>query len=202
MSFKPTPFWLTALAAPFFATPFLAVASEATLSLPNEATVGVEVVEELAFESNQTRLNDILLHPTQAASASHSLPEYCVIIGSAHLVDERIRVTTQEATCIETHDADSNIFTGEFSASAYDKEGQYGIACEGTACSLSPGQAFLLTLDQPVEIKEQDNPSAELNEQRRQVDGEGIGNPVPREESVPDEAAPEGTVPTKTVIQD
>ena len=186
MSFKPTPLWLTALAAPFLATPLLATAADATLSLPNEATVGVEVVEELAFESNQTRLNDILLHPTQTASASHSLPEYCVIVGSAQRADERIRVTTQEATCIETHDADSDIFTGEFSASAYGEDGQYGIACEDSQCVLSPGQRFLLTLDQPVEIEELDNPSAELNEQRRQADGEGIANPVPRDEAVPD----------------
>jgi len=186
MSFKPTPLWITALAAPLLATPLLATAADATLSLPNEAPVGVEVVEELAFESNQTRLNDILLHPTQAASASHSLPEYCVIVGRAQRVDERIRVTTQEATCIETHDADSDIFTGEFSASAYGEDGQYGIACEGSQCALSPGQTFLLTLDQPVEIEELDNPSAELNEQRRQADGEGIANPVPRDEAVPD----------------
>ena len=107
-------------------------------------------------------------------------------MGSAQLVDERIRVTTQEATCIETHDADSNIFTGEFSASAYDQDGQYAIACEGAPCTLSPGQTFLLTLDQAVEIEELDNPSEELNQQRRQADGEGIANPVPREEAVPD----------------
>lgn len=186
MPFKPTPFWLTAFAVPFFATSLHAVAAEATLSLPNEATVGVEVVEELVFESNQARLNDILLHPTQATGASHSLPEYCVIVGNAQLVDERIRVTTQEATCIETHDADSDIFSGEFSASAYAENGQYGIACKNTPCSLSPGQTFLLTLDESVAIKALDNPSEELNEQRRQVDGEGIANPVPREEAVPD----------------
>ena len=186
MSFKPTPFWLTAIVAPFLATPLYAEETEATFSLPNEATVGVEVVEELAFESSQARLNEILLHPTQAAGASHSLPEYCVIVGNAQLVDERIRVTTQEATCIETHDDDSDIFTGEFSASAYAEDGQYGIACEDTPCTLSPDQALLLTLDEPVEIKELDNPSEELNEQRRQVNGEGVDNPVPREEAVPD----------------
>ncbi|NVF14627.1 hypothetical protein [Vreelandella maris] len=187
MSFKPTPFWLAAIAVPFyFATPLPSFAAEATLSLPNEATVGVEVVEELTFESNQARLNDILLHPTQAERASHSLPEYCVIVGNAQLVDERIRVTTKDATCIETHDADSNIFTGEFSASAYAEDGQYGIACEGTPCTLSPGQTFVLTLNESLEIKEQDNPSEELNEQRRQADGEGVANPVPREEAVPD----------------
>jgi hypothetical protein len=186
MSFKPAPFWLTALTAPFFATPLLASASEATLTLPDEASVGVEVVETLTFEPGQARLNDILLHPTQAAGSSHSLPEYCVIVGNAHWVDERIRVTTQEATCIETHDADSDIFTGEFSASAYAEDGQYGIACENSPCTLSPGQAFLLTLDASVAIEELDNPSAELNAQRRQADGEGIANPVPREEAVPD----------------
>lgn len=184
MSFKPTPFWLTALAAPVFATPLLAAA--ATLSLPNEATVGVEVVEELTFDANQPRLNDILLHPTQATNASHALPEYCVIVGSAQLADERIRVTTQETTCIETHDADSNIFTGEFSASAYGQDDQYGIACESTPCTLSPGQTFRLTLNQAVEIEELDNPSEELNQQRRQANGEGVANPIPREEAVPE----------------
>lgn len=186
MSFKPSHFWLTAIAAPFFAMPLYASAADATLSLPSEATVGVEVVEELTFNSDQARLSNILLHPTQAASASHSLPEFCVIVGNAQLVDERIRVTTQEATCIETHDADSNIFSGDFSARAYAEDGQYGIACEDTPCTLSPGQTFLLTLDEALEITELDNPSAELNQQRRQVDGEGIANPVPREESVPD----------------
>lgn len=188
MSFKPTPFWLTAIVAPFLASPLYAAEAEAeaTFSLPNEATVGVEVVEELAFETSEARLNEILLHPTQTSGASHSLPEYCVIVGNAQLVEERIRVTTQEATCVETHDDDSDIFTGEFSASAYADDGQYGIACEDTPCTLSPGQTFLLTLDEPVEIKELDNPSAELNEQRRQVNGEGIDNPVPREEAVPD----------------
>jgi hypothetical protein len=186
MSFKPSHLWLTAIAAPFFAMPLYASAADATLSLPKEATVGVEVVEELSFDANQPRLNDILLHPTQANNASHTLPEYCVIVGNAQLVDERIRVTTQEATCIETHDADSDIFTGHFSASAYAENGQYGIACEETPCTLSPGQTFLLTLDEALEITELDNPSAELNQQRRQADGEGIANPVPREEAVPD----------------
>jgi len=153
MLFKPTSFWLTALAAPFFATPLLATAAEATLSLPNEATVGVEVVEELAFESNQARLNDILLHPTPVTDASHSLPEYCVIVGSAQMVDGRIRVTTQEATCIETHDADSDIFTGEFSASAYGEEGQYGIACEGNPVrSLLAKRSFLRWIN-PLKLK-------------------------------------------------
>ncbi len=186
MLFKPTSIWVTALVAPLFATPLYAADDGATLSLPTEATVGVEVVEELTFSSNEDRLSDILLHPTQAADASHSLPEYCVLIGNAHFVDGRIRITTEEATCIETHEADSDIFTGEFSARAYSEEGQYGIACEDDPCTLAPGQTFLLTLDEAVDIEELDNPSAELNEQRRQVDGDGVANPVPREEAVPD----------------
>ncbi|MDQ7727671.1 hypothetical protein [Halomonas sp. SpR8] len=186
MSFKPSHFWLTAIAAPFFAMPLYASAADAKLTLPSEATVGVEVVEELTFDSNQARLCDILLHPTRAASASHSLPEYCVIIGNAQLVDERIRVTTQEATCIETHDADSDIFSGNFSASAYAEDGQYAIPCESTPCTLSPGQTFLLTLDEALEITELDNPSAELNQQRQQADGEGVANPIPREDADPE----------------
>ncbi|MEA2117356.1 hypothetical protein [Halovibrio sp. HP20-50] len=184
MSFKHSALRLTALVAPLFATAIYA--SDATLSLPNEATVGVEVVEELTFDSGQARLSEILLHPTQAADATHSLPEYCVIIGNAQLTDERIRITTQEATCIETHDADSNIFSGEFSAGAYGEDGRYGIACEGSPCTLAPGQTFLLTLNDKVEIEELENPSAELNRQRREVNGEGVANPVPREEAVPD----------------
>ncbi|HAA45817.1 MAG: hypothetical protein XD36_1027 [Halomonas sp. 54_146] len=184
MSFKPTPFWLTAIVAPLVTTSLYA--AEATLSLPSKATVGVEVIETLTFESNQTRLSDILLHPTQSADASHSLPEYCVIIGNAQLVDERIRVTTHEATCIETHAADSNIFTGAFSASAYAEDGLYGIACETSPCTLSPGQTFLLTLDEAVDIEELDNPSAELNQQRRQANGEGVANPIPRDQATPD----------------
>lgn len=202
MSFKSSYFGLAALLAPFLATPLYADTAEATLALPSEATIGVEVVEKLTFTSDQARLNDILLHPTQTAGASHSLPEYCVLVGKAQLVDERIRITTQEATCIETNDADSHIFDGKFNASAYADDGQYGVACENEPCTLSPGQAFILTLDNAVEIEEQDNPSKELNLQRRQVDEEGIGNPVPREEAVPSEAAPEGAVPNEKVIQD
>lgn len=184
MSFKPSPIWLTAIVAPLFAMPLLA--DESTLTLPNEATVGVEVVEELTFTSGQARLDDILLHPIQAAGASHSLPEYCVIIGTAQLNNDRIRITTQNATCIETNDANSNIFSGDFVASAYAEDGQYAIACDGSPCTLSPGQPFLLTLDEAVEIEELDNPSAELNQRRQQANGEGVANPIPREQPNPD----------------
>ncbi|TVP49361.1 MAG: hypothetical protein EA345_06770 [Halomonas sp.] len=184
MSFKPTPIWLTAIVAPFLAMPVYA--ADAILTLPNESTVGVEVVETLRFESNQERLDDILLHPTQVEGASHSLPEYCVIIGTAQLNNERIRITTQNATCIETHETDSNIFSGDFIASAYAEDGQYAIACEGSPCTLAPGQSFMLTLNEAVEIEELDNPSAELNQRRREANGAGIANPIPREQPNPD----------------
>lgn len=185
MSFKPTATWLTAIVAPFFAMPLYA--ADSSLTLPNESTVGVEVVEELTFTSNQDRLSDILLHPTQAEGASHSLPEYCVIIGTAQLNNDRIRITTQNATCIETNDADSNIFSGDFIASAYAEDGQYAIACEGSPCTLSPGQTFMLTLDEAVDIEELENPSAELNQRRQQANGEGVANPIPREQPNPDD---------------
>lgn len=184
MSLKPTPIWLTAIIAPLFALPLYA--ADSTLTLPNQSTVGVEVVEELSFESDQTRLDDILLHPAHADSASHSLPEYCVIIGTAQLNNERIRITTQNATCIETNNAESNIFSGEFVASAYADDGQYAIPCEGSPCTLSPDQTFLLTLDEAVDIDEQENPSAELNKRRQQANGEGVANPIPREQPNPD----------------
>lgn len=185
MSLKPAPIWLSAIVAPFFAMPLYA---DATLALPNEATVGVEVVEKLTFESNQERLDDILLHPIQVADASHSLPEYCVIIGSANLNNGRIRVTTQNATCIETNDAESNIFSGDFIASAYAEDGRYGVACDDTPCTLSPGQSFVLTLTEAVEINELENPSALINQRRQQANGEGVANPIPREQPNPDDA--------------
>lgn len=190
MLLKPTSLWLTAIVAPFIAAPLFATgafADEATLTLPNQATVGVEVVEALTFAANQERLNDILLHPAQAPNTSHSLPEYCVIIGNAQLNNGRIRITTENATCIETNNTDSNIFSGDFVSSAYGEDGQYAIACEGSPCTLSPGQTFVLTLDEAVDIVEQDNPSAELNRRRQQADGEGVANPVPREQPNPDD---------------
>ena len=63
MSFKSSPFWLTALLGPFFVSPLHA--EESALELPSGAKVGVEVVEALKFDSSEKRYSDILLHPKQ-----------------------------------------------------------------------------------------------------------------------------------------
>lgn len=190
MSFKSTPFWLTALIGSALATPLYA--ADSTLTLPSGASVGVEVVEDHHFSEAQPRLNNMLLHPIQTESATHELPEYCVLVANAQVSNERIRITTQDATCIETHDAESTIFSGAFKASAYAEDSQYGLPCPGGACTLVPGDAFVLTLDESISITAQDNPSAEINAMRRQANGEGVANPIPAERPEPSE----GTTPS------
>lgn len=202
MSFKSSPFWLTALLGTFFVSPVFAQeqaqehTQESTLDFPSGAKVGVEVVEALSFDSAQSRYTDILLHPKQASGTTHSLPEYCLLVANAQLNGDRIRITTQDATCIETHDAESAIYSGEFSASAYAEDGQYGIACEGGACSLEPGQTFVLTLEESIHIEAQDNPSADINATRRQANGDGVANPIPGERPDPEQSV-ENPAPTE-----
>ncbi len=186
MSFKSSAYWLTALMGTAIITPVLA--AEPKLTLPSGASVGVEVVESLRFDSQHARHNDILLHPAQAEGSSHELPEYCLMVANAQLSGERIRITTQDATCIETEGSESAIYSGKFTASAYASDGQYGIDCPSGNCELTPGQRFLLTLDESVSIDAQDNPSAEINATRRQANGDGVANPIPSERPDPDQA--------------
>ncbi|MDP4556587.1 hypothetical protein Q9247_02690 [Halomonas meridiana] len=194
MSFKSSPFWLTALLGTLFVSPLHA--EESTLDLPSGAKVGVEVVEALTFNSSQSRYTDLLLHPKQASGTTHSLPEYCLLVANAQLNGDRIRITTQDATCIETHDAESAIYSGEFSASAYAEDGQYGLACNNGDCTLAPGESFVLTLDESIHIAAQDNPSAEINATRRQANGDGVANPIPGERPDPDQSV-ENPAPTE-----
>lgn len=194
MSFKSSPFWLTALLGTLFVSPLHA--EESTLDLPSGAKVGVEVVEALTFNSSQSRYTDLLLHPKQASGTTHSLPEYCLLVANAQLNGDRIRITTQDATCIETHDAESAIYSGEFSASAYAEDGRYGLACNNGDCTLAPGQSFVLTLDESIHIAAQDNPSAEINATRRQANGDGVANPIPGERPDPDQSV-ENPAPTE-----
>lgn len=172
-----------ALAA-LLATPLSA--SAATLSLPDDATVGVELVEAISFADGENRREGILLRPADISQASHTLPEYCVIVGDAQRDDDRVRITTHDVTCIETDDADSSIFSGELDASVYGGDGQYGLSCNGAACKLASGHALTLTLTEPLDITEQDNPSARINEKRRQANGEGVANPIPAERPDPE----------------
>lgn len=187
MSFKSTSFWLTAIIGSALAAPLQA--ADGSLALPSGASIGVEVIESLRLNEDQTRIADILLHPTPANSATHELPEYCVLVANAQLSGNRIRITTQDATCIETDKAESAIYSGSFKASAYSEDGQYGLACDEDACTLDPGTAFVLTLDESVNISAQDNPSAEINAVRRQANGEGVANPIPADRPAPSESS-------------
>lgn len=175
---------LRAMMIALLATP-LSV-SAATLSLPEDATVGVEIVDAISFADGQSRQEGILLRPAEISQASDSLPEYCVIVGDAQRDDMRVRITTHDVTCIETDDADSSIFSGEIDAAVYGADGNYGLSCSDTTCKLASGHAFTLTLNAPLEITEQDNPSARINEKRRQTDGEGVANPIPADRPDPE----------------
>ncbi|MCE8011240.1 hypothetical protein HOP54_12175 [Halomonas daqingensis] len=164
-------------------------AAAGTLSLPKDATVAVQAVDSLTLAGGETRLDDILLRPAGGAvEASHELPEYCVLVGDARQDGDRLRITTKSLTCIETDGGDSDIYSGSLSAAGYELDGSYGIvACDGERCELDADHVFHLKLASALEIEEQDNPSARINEQRRQANGAGIANPIPAERPDPDD---------------
>jgi len=142
----------------------------------------------LTLSTEAQERNDLIILPVADGNASHSLPEYCVLIGNARLNDQRIRLTTDSLTCIETDGSESEIYSGEISAAAYDTDGNFGIpACEDGSCRLTPDRTFQLRLASDLEIEQQDNPAARINEQRRQADGDGVANPVPADAPDPDD---------------
>jgi hypothetical protein len=163
-------------------------ASAGTLSLPADADVAMQVVDDLTLEGGNIRRDDILLRPVAGlAKATHELPEYCVVVGDARQEGDRLRIATKSLTCIETDDSDSNIYSGDISAAAYELDGSYGLAtCDANRCELSGDHIFHLKLADGLEIEEQDNPSAHINEQRRQANGDGVANPIPAERPNPD----------------
>lgn len=162
-------------------------ASAGTLSLPADADVAMQVVDDLILEDGNMRRDDILLRPVAGIGESaHELPEYCVVVGDARQEGARLRITAKSLTCIETDDGDSDIFSGDISAAAYELDGSYGLAaCEAGRCELLEDHIFHLKLASELEIEEQDNPSARINEQRRQANGEGIANPIPADRPDP-----------------
>ncbi|ATJ83218.1 hypothetical protein ACFPTY_09410 [Halomonas beimenensis] len=140
-----------------------------TLELPADARVEMEVVDDLVLDAETPRRADVVLRPVADGAGSHQLPDYCVVIGDAQRDGERIRMTTQALTCIEAEGGDSAIYSGELTAGAYDSDGGFGIAaCDDGVCRLTPADRFMLTLTHPVSIEQQANPSAEINERRRQ----------------------------------
>ncbi|WP_346797872.1 hypothetical protein R5M92_03450 [Halomonas sp. Bachu 37] len=176
---------IATLCAPLLAVPLHAAAD--TLSLPADAKFGVEVVEQHTIDASNRELNEILLHPAMASGSTHELPEYCVLTADARLESDRVRISVDTITCIEAHDSDSAIFSDAISAAAYDAEGSYGIPCEGGECTLAPGESFMLHLAEEVSIEEQENPSAQINAERRQANGEGVANPIPGERPDPED---------------
>lgn len=174
------------LMAAMLAMPTLAMSD--TLELPADATVDVQVIDVLTLSAQAPERNDVVLHPVADGDASHALPEYCVLIGDARLDGERIRLTTQSLTCIETEGSESEIYSGEISAAAYDTDGNFGLAaCQDGNCRLLPEQTFQLRLASDLAIEQQDNPAARINEQRREAEGAGVANPIPAEAPDPDD---------------
>lgn len=160
-----------------------------TLELPADARVAVTLIDHLSLDSDQAGRDDILMQPVSSDDeATHALPEYCVLVGDARLDGERIRLTADALTCIETEGGDSEIYSGELSAAAYESDGSYGVVatCDEGRCELSPDTPFLLQLASELTLEEQPNPSAEINRQRRQADGEGVSNPIPHDAPDPD----------------
>lgn len=163
--FKPT----ILLMATALALPSLALGD--TLSLPADARVAMALVDDLTLDAETPSRDSVVMHPVQSERASHRLPDYCVVTGDARRDGARLRLTTSALTCIETAGADSAIYTGEFTAGAYDTDGEFGLAaCQDGRCRLTPDDVFLLTLTRPLSLEQQANPSAEINARRRQHD--------------------------------
>jgi hypothetical protein len=176
---------LASLLATALLIPALALGD--TLELPEDAEVEFEVIDRLTLEGND-EVGDIVLRPVPEGTGSHSLPEYCVATGDARRDGDRVRLTAHALTCIETDGSDSAIYSDEVSASGFDLEGGFGIAaCDDGRCELAPGDGFLLRFGDEIAIEQQANPSAEINERRRQAEGEGVANPVPADAPDPDE---------------
>ncbi|MBS9403974.1 hypothetical protein KG088_10065 [Halomonas sp. TRM85114] len=168
-------------------TPLLGFAD--TLELPPQAQVEFSLIEPLTLNESGSRRDDVVMRPVTDGNGTHSLPQHCVVIGSASLDDERIRLSATSMTCIETHGGDSEIYSSEIAAAAYDADGRYGLpACEEGRCELGNDRSFMLQFTEAVSIEPQANPSAELNEQRRQAEGDGVANPIPAESPAPDDA--------------
>ncbi|MCG7599130.1 hypothetical protein MHM84_04980 [Halomonas sp. McH1-25] len=169
------PFVLVLLA--FVAMPVLA--AKDSLSLPADASVDVQVIDSITLDRASPERHAVLLRPVSRAqsSASHHLPTYCLITADAQLTDDRVRLTTQSVTCIEAEDSQPDIFSGELSAAAHERDGGFGLdVCRESQdgrCSLAmivPDHTFQLNLGRALQLDAQRNPSAEINERRRHAD--------------------------------
>lgn len=155
--------------------------AQTTLSLPAEARVDVQVIDSVTLDQNTPELANVLLRPVAriGSSATHRLPDYCLITADARLVDQGMRLSTNTVTCIEAEGDNRAIFSGELSAAAFERDGGFGLdVCterrDGrcTSATLEPSHAFQLSIGRDTEIAELDNPAEEINEQRRNADSE------------------------------
>lgn len=181
------------IAAPLLATALLTplLAFGDTLELSRQAQVEFSLVEPLTLNESEdgARRDDVVMRPVTEGDGTHSLPQHCVVIGSASLNGERLRLSATSMTCIETDGADSEIYSSDIAAAAYDADGRYGLpACEDGRCELGSDRGFMLQFTGAVSIEPQANPSAELNEQRRRANGDGVANPIPAGPPDPDDA--------------
>lgn len=165
-----------------------------TLELPADAIVMAEVIDTTTLDVDSLSQSDVLLKPANGTNSEYGLPSHCLITADARLNGERIRLSTKSLTCIEASADDSEIFSGELSAAAYDLDGNFGVpACvdgSGRECQraeLVPGQSFQLHLEHELSLMAQENPSAQINERRRQANGEGVANPLPAERPDPED---------------
>lgn len=165
------------LLAAGLAMPTLALGN--TLHLPADATIDVHVIETLTLDATTPERADVLLQPIINQGATHQLPDYCLITATASLVDQQMRISTNTLTCIEPTGEAPEIFSDEISATGRESNGDFGVdACDSTSdgtcqsATLTPEHHFTLQLGRELTIEPQDNPSARINEQRRQADSD------------------------------
>lgn len=176
-----------------------ALAAETTLNLPTDARIDVQVIDRITLDQNTPRRSDVLLRPVTRAStsATHQLPEYCLITADAQLDGERLSINTRAVTCIEPEGDTRTIYSGKLSAAGFDSDGDYGLnVCEASReadcirAVLMPSHIFQLNVGSDTVIPALDNPSEKINKQRRQANGEGIANPIPAQRPNPDANTP------------
>lgn len=172
-----------ALLAGVAAMPVLA--TEVQLRLPANARVDVQVVDSVVLDQHTPSKSDVLLRPVEReqSSATHRLPPYCLITAAARLEDQHVRLTTQSVTCIEAEGDRRTIFTGELPAAAFERDGGFGLnVCtrqqegECVQAVLEPAHHFQLNVSQDSELDALANPSAEINQRRRQASDDDATN--------------------------
>lgn len=160
------------------ATPALA---QTTLSLPAKARVDVQAIDSVTLDRNTPELANVLLRPVEreGSSATHRLPDYCLITADAQLDNQDMRLSTSTVTCIEAEGDNRAIFSGELAAAAFERDGSLGLdVCTASrdgqcmSATLEPSHVFQLSIGRDTEIEALDNPAENINEQRRNVDSE------------------------------